>query len=857
MTKNKFPLLKVFLLAFAESRGAWRRFIFFIVCIAIGVGAVMTVKSFSSLINTAIQGESKGLLAADLEIKGRWEQNTNDIKFQKTALPPETQFQFLKELHAMALYTESNEKKASLLVELKSVPAQAPFYPMYGSVESSPPHTLEKMLADSGAAVDPAFLMRTNLKIGDSFQLGKTRVRINGTITKEPDRITRAFSIGPRVFISHPTLKKADLIQVGSRVKYRTLIRLPKSILLEDALTILEKGLKDKSLSLRSYKDMESSINNTIDRMGQYLKALGVIALLMGGIGVAMIIRTFMAQKLDTIAILNCLGASPRVILKIYFLQSLLLGFLGSLVGVLLGYGVQFLLPSKLSGLTNLNLEPEFYWGSALHSFSLGMITTILFCTLPLLRASKTKPLRLFRRNFEEEELSLGTLWERRVFGTLFVFIITAIVVWQAESIKHGIIFILALGISGLLLSGFAVLLIKMLKKIPSSVKMLRYYGLTNLHRPNNQTRSIVTCLGMGIMLVLTVRLVQMDMIAMLKENKEIDPPNYFFIDIQSDQTEIFTKTLELIAPKAESNLTPLIRSKFYGIDGQLAKNWPYKNKRREEWFITRNFVTTINDGESLPKDNLVTQGVWWKKEDAMIPQISLEEDAAKRLGAKIGSQLTMDIQGIKITAPVTSIRKVNWRNMRTNFYMIFSSGALEGAPITYVATVNIPIHKELELQHAVVNALPNVTALSTRDIVDTIEGIVNKLKTLVDFMSAFTIMAGLIILSGSVASTKYRRLKESAVLKILGAKQNKIAGILGVEYATVGVLASIIGVGMASGLSWGIMKYLVKAPWHPRLDVMLWTLGLSITLTTFTGIISSIDVLKNKPLKTLRQIGG
>ena len=347
MIKNKFSLLKLFSLAFAESRGAWRRFIFFIVCIAIGVGAVMTVKSFSSLIGTAIQGESKGLLAADLEIKGRWEQNLDDLKFQKAALPAETEFQFIKELHAMALYPQSDDKKASLLVELKSVPAQAPFYPMYGSIESTPAHPLENMLADSGAVVDPAFLMRTNLKIGNFFKLGKTRVRINGTITKEPDRITRAFSIGPRVFISHPTLKKADLIQIGSRVKYRTLIRLPKSILLEDAMIILEKGLKDKSLSLRSYKDMESSINNTIDRMSQYLKALGIIALLMGGIGVAMIIRTFMAQKLDTIAILNCLGASPNVILKIYFFQSLLLGFLGSLIGVLLGYGVQFSLPSN------------------------------------------------------------------------------------------------------------------------------------------------------------------------------------------------------------------------------------------------------------------------------------------------------------------------------------------------------------------------------------------------------------------------------------------------------------------------------------------------------------------------------
>jgi putative ABC transport system permease protein len=373
-------------------------------------------------------------------------------------------------------------------------------------------------------------------------------------------------------------------------------------------------------------------------------------------------------------------------------------------------------------------------------------------------------------------------------------------VVWQAGSIKHGIIFILALGISALFLIGLATLLIKGLKKLPSSEKMLHRYGLANLYRPNNQTKSVVTCLGMGIMLVLTVRLVQMDMISMLKDNTEINPPNYFFIDIQSDQTGVFTQTLNLIASEAEHTLTPLIRSKFYGVDGHLAENWQYKNRRKEEWFITRNFVTTIMEGGDLPKGNVIVQGAWWQKKDASTPQISLEEDAAKRLGAKIGSRLTMNIQGIKVTAPVTSIRKVNWRNMRTNFYMIFSTGALEDAPITYVATVNVPESKELELQHAVVNALPNITALSTRDIVNTIEGVVNNLKTLVDFMSAFTIVAGLIILSGSVASTKYRRLKESAVLKILGAKRNKIAGILGVEYATVGVLGSIIGGGLSSG---------------------------------------------------------
>ena len=818
-----------------------------------GVGAMMTVKSFSTLINTAIQAESKGLLAADIEIKGSWEQNLKDIKFQQNALPPKTEFQSIKEMHAMAQYSQSNGVKASLLVELKSVPSQMPFYPLYGSIELNPPHALHKMLINSGAVVDPAFLLRTSLKIGDSFQLGKTRVRVSGTIIKEPDRITRAFSIGPRVFISHPTLKKAGLVQRGSRIKYRTLIKLPDLVDLGKTLALLENGLTDKSLSLRSHKDIESSINKSIERMGQYLGAVGVIALLMGGIGVAMIIRTFMVQKLDTVAILNCLGALPRTILKIYFLQSLLLGLSGSILGVFLGYGLQFLLPSKFSELINLDLDPVFYWIPALHSLALGIITSLLFCLWPLLRAGKTKPLRLFRRNFDEEELSSGTIWERRTIGLFSIFIMAAIITWQAESIKHGFIFILALGTSALLLSGFAALFIKGLQKLPPSRQMVRRYGLANLYRPNNQIRSVITCLGMGIMLVLTVRLVQIDMLAMLKENKEINPPNYFFIDIQSDQTETFIQTLDRIAPEAEHTLTPLIRSKFYGIDGRLAENWLYKNRRKEEWFITRNFVTTITEGGKLPVDNKIIQGTYWTKENASLPQISLEEDAAKRLGAKIGSQLTMDIQGIKVTVPVTSIRKVDWRNMRTNFYMIFSTGALEGAPITYVSTVHVPAIKELELQHALVNALPNITALSTRDIINTIEGVAGKLKTLVDFMSGFTIIAGLIILSGSIASTKYRRLKESAILKILGAKRNQVARILGVEYATIGVLASIVGVGLSSVLSWAIMKYLIKAPWHPRVDVMLSTLVLSVLLTTITGVISSLDVMKNKPLKTLR----
>ncbi len=857
---NQLTGAQISRLALAEFKGAWKRFIFFIICIAIGVGAVMTIKSLANILNNAISKESKSLLAADISIRGSWEQTETDLEFQKTALPPETDFVFIKELHAMARYKVSKtsggpNNSGSLIVELKSVPLDPPHYPLYGELTIDPPMPPTEGLAHNGAIVEPSFLMRTHLKVGDTFDLGKTEVRVVGTVVSEPDRISRAFSIGPRVFVSRSTLDESQLVQPGSRVKHRTLIGLPASMKPETALEILRDGLEDKSLRLRSYKDMQSSLTDSIERMGQYLGALGVIALILGGIGVAMIIRTFLAQKLDTIAILNCMGASSGTILKVYLLQSLLLGLVGSLLGVSIGYALLYLLPAKLAGLLNVEVQPEFFWMPAVQSLCLGMLTTLIFCAWPLIRAVKTRPLRLFRRNFDEEEIAPGSKIQRWTAGFLMAGGLTLMVIWQAESFKRGVVFLLALGVSALILRLVSVALLKSLRKIPPPKSMTRRYGMANLYRPNNQAASIITCLGLGIMLVLTIRLVQMDMLSMLKSNTAGTPPNFFFIDIQSDQTERFTEVLDKAAPKAEHELLPLIRSRLYSADGKKMSEWQYKNRREEEWFITRSFVLTHS--VDLPKDNVIVKGKWWNPEEASIPQVSLEEDAARRLGVTIGSEITIEIQGVKITAPITNIRKVNWRNMRTNFYMIFSPGAMVGAPITYVATVHVPEEKEQALQQAVVDALPNVTALSTRDIVNTVETVVGKLKTLVDFMSGFSILAGLIILSGSIASTKYRRLKESAILKILGARRNIVMGILGIEYAILGIVSGVMGVGLSCLLSWGVMKYLVKSDWTLYPAVMFWTVVLSVLLTAMTGILSSLDVLKNKPVITLRQADG
>jgi putative ABC transport system permease protein len=850
MKASQLNLRQLFALVMAESRGAKRRMLFFVFCIAIGVGAVMMVKSFSSLVGEAIRGQAKGLLSADLAIKGSWEQSQKDLEYQKNILPTETEFLFIKELHGMAQFKSQEGKQISLITELKSIPIDGPQYPLYGDFQSQPEKPLQELLMNNGAIVDPSFLLKTGLKQGELFSLGKINLRINGVVLSEPDRISRAFSIGPRIFISLISLDKSDLIQPGSRVKHRTLIKLPLNFDLDKAQVLLERGLTDKSTSVRTYKDMQSSLYSSIERMSHYLGALGVIALLMGGIGVAMIVRTFMAQKLDTLAILNCLGASSRTLLKVYLLQSMLMGLAGSLLGLSLGFALTFLLPPKMEGLINLKLEPIFYWVPALQSLLLGCSTTLLFCMWPLIRALKTRPLRLLRRNFEEEKQ--GARWEGCLAFLTLGLGLAAMICWQAESIKRGLIFLSALVISAGVLALASFFLLKLLKALPQSGSMTRRYSMSNLNRPNNQATAIITCLGMGIMLILTVRLVQMDMLAMLNKNNEVSPPNYFFIDIQHDQKEIFTDVLDKVAPESEHTLTPLVRSRLHSIDEKLIVNWEYKDKRREEWFINREFILTYMHGPP-PEDNEVIEGEWWNEARSKKAEVSLEQDAAKRLNAKIGSQLTIDIQGILVSATVTSIRTVNWRNMRTNFYMIYSPGALQGAPITYVATVNVSDTKELALQHAIVEELPNITALSTRDIVNTLKTTVARLTTLVDFMSGFVIAAGLFILSGSIASTKYRRLRESAVLKILGASRKVVASILGIEYATLGVISALAGIGLAQGLSWAVMKYIIKSDWHLQPVTIAWGFLFAVLITVATGILSSLDVIRDKPLKTIR----
>ena len=855
-------------LVLAECRGSWQRLFFFMICIAIGVGAMMSVKSFSANVADSIDREAKSLIASDIEIRGSWPLTNEELSAVKQLADGQVLIQTVVELKAMALIdTIEKQPDSSMLVELKAVPKH---YPYYGNVIVTPEIPFQELLQDNSALVEESFLLKNQLQTGDYFKLGEKRLRINGVIKREPDRGINIFNLGPRVMISLETLDKTELIQQGSRVRYRTQIKIPEGVEIKPLIKKLKNSFDNTGTTIKSYRQVQPVLQESIKRFELFLGSIGVIALLIGGVGIAMIARTFLKLKLTNVAILKCLGGQTTHIFSVYLLQAMLLGLMGSLLGIAGGFCLQWFIPTGISQYFNVSITPQWAWMPALEALSLGIITTFIFSLGPLLEVRRTPPARLLRQQDETDERydisseskslknklrlklkSYSTCYPDRFFSVLILVLgLLVITFWQAASLKAGLLFFSGIiGAIAILLS-ITLGIIKLLKKINRFKKLSIRYSLSNLYRPHSQATSIVTAIGVGVMLILTVQLIQYDLLDFINKSSPDDAPNFFFIDIQPDQAKRFQNIIKEIPAARLTGLIPIIRSKLYAVAGKPIKEMTIDNVRTKRFF-NREFVLTYTD--TLPEENTVIKGEWWGKSTKNIPGISIEIDAAKTLGVSLGSQLTLKIQSVPITATVTSIRKVNWNNRRTNFYMILSPGSLDSVPYNFVGTVQIPKKNELELQTLVVESLPNVTAINTRQIITAIQEVLNRISVLVRALSVFTIATGLVILSGAIASTKFRRMKEAAILKTIGATKKTIAAILGYEYMVLGFISGGVGSLLSIVFSYGIDEYLVRLDWKFRPVLIIIAIAVTVFIVWSVGILSSWKILNNKPLQTLR----
>jgi putative ABC transport system permease protein len=834
-------------MAWRQARGAWRHFLAFFTCVALGVGALVSVGTFAANVERALGREAKSLLGGDVEMRAA------------RPLPPDAEAPLARLRQAGATVTAIRElvgmardpvEGDSLLVELKVVDAG---YPLYGELRTAPAGALAALAGGRAALVQRELLDRLGVRVGGRIAVGDAVLTIAGVVEREPDRSASLIALGPRVMIGAAALEATGLVRFGSRVRYRTLVRLPETLAPKEAREELARALADPGVRVSSFDEAQPGLRRFFSELTTYLGLVGLASLLVGGIGVASSVSTFLRRQLSTIAILKALGADSRTLVATYTVQTLALGLTGSVVGAALGVLMQPLLIGLLSGIVPFALDAGPEPRTVARGMLMGLLVSLLCALWPLLQVRAVRPALLLRREVDAAP-SPRRPWPAAIPIALGL---VALCVWQAGSLKVGSIFlgasVAALGV----LAALSWVLVLAARRVPRLPWPAWRQGVSSLRRPGGQPARVIVALGAGVMLLVAVALLERNIGHQIDHEQRKEAPSFFFVDVQADQREAFTRTV-LEAGASPPALVPIVRSRLAAIDGVPVTREMVDGHRNDAgqeraFYFTREYVLTYAD--EPPPGNAITRGRWWTRDEAAArPLISVEDMAARRLGVDVGSRLTFDVQGVPIEAEITSLRKVDWQSMTMNFFVIFSPGALAGAPSTYVATARVPAAAESNLQNAVVAAFPNVTAVPVRDILERVSAVLGEIALAVRLIAVFTVATGVVVMAGALTATRYQRLYESVVLRTLGATRGAVARAFAVEYACLGVTAGVGGTLLAVALAWVVVHFLLDAPWTFEPAAMMAGVVLTVVMAIAIGFLATFRLLGQKPLPVLRR---
>ena len=830
-----------------EIRSSWRRLLFFFLCIALGVGSVVALRSLIQNLTKVVGNDARALMTADVEVTSTNIFSPTDISTIEGVIARFPIVQARNETISAAVMGRSADQSNDSVefIELKGI---EPSFPLVGSFTLSSGEPFDyKQLESNGAVIAKGLLEELNVKVGDKLRIGEGEFQIRATIDEEPGG-SSGFRLGPRVFVEKKAFETAGITRNSSRVRRRILYRTSDNP--TELVAQLREALKGTTVQVNSYREQQENLSDQFSRMENYLSLTGLLILVLGGVGVWNVARAFIEQKRKTIAVLKCLGGSGRKVITVYLLQILVLGSIGSLFGVFLAQCGLWLarwrffdaLPAKMSYLINLS--------TAWQGIILGVLISLLFSALPLMQIRSIKPRLLLR---DENNTSLSKMdWTRSVIGAASLAILLGLSVWQAGSPKVGALFLGALAATGLVLYLSAAILMWSLKKVKGLGTFSIRQAVNSMYRPGNQTQIILLAVGLGAFVVLAVQAIETNLLREFDLTRNGRLPSLIFVDIQKSQID---EVVNIIAGKLgeQPEVVPTVRARIAFVNGNSI-DYQQREIRQQQGQIGREFALTYRD--KLEENESIAAGDWWtttKQSDT--PEVSVEENMADTLKVSPGDSMTFDISGRKITARVANIRKIDVRNARTAFVFVFRPGTLEKAPQTYAATIvkHVPTTFRQKLQREVLDNFPNVQIFDVADIVAAVQRLINNFVLAISFVGSFVLLSGILILIGSVALTKSQRIYENAVLKTLGANRRTLTTILFAEYGLLGLLAGIIATTFAVSLSYLVSRYLMDVEW--QFDPILAIAGVTITtlLVTIVGVAASFDVLFKKPLSTLR----
>jgi putative ABC transport system permease protein len=845
-------------MAMREVRASWRRLVFFFICIAVGVGSIVALRSVIQSVRVALAGEARTMLGADVLV-------TSNRPLSQMVLD---RLDAEQRAGRVAVRSESVEiptmvrpadpsNPAARIVELRAV---GPEFPLYGSLTLRDGTYSHEQLRNHGALVRPELLAQFGLNLGDGLQIGTQTFEIRGVITAEPGRRLGAFTLGPRVIIDRADLDATDLLKFGSRASYQQLLRVPERLAPQVAVE-LDEAFADEFVNVRWYRRTEDQMGENLTRAENYLSLVGLVVLILGGIGVSSVTRVFVQQKVRSIAILKCVGSSSTQMLAVYMVQVLLLGFAGSALGVALAASVLAAVPAFVGDLVSvMRVDFGLTTSAVFQGVAIGLLVSVLFSLVPLLEVRHVKPSLLLRQDIPRPS---RFDWPKWIVTAGVATALVAVASWQAGSVEVGL----------MLSGGFvavAVILHLVGAGLVRAVQPLRYsryfalrQAVLHIARPGNQTRVILLAVGLGSFFILGVRTLQANLLRDFAIQAGADAPDMFLIDIQPDQRDELATFLDAANDDAPGpRMIPTLRARVVAVRGREMDIDSYQQTRGRG--LSREYTVTYRP--NLQANEELIDGEWWG--DAPLQgqaEVSIEErfsdrdsDGNFRLGSRInvGDEMRFDVLGRIITARVTSVRRVDWQDFRAGGFMfVFRPGTFDGAPHTYISALQGPRDPDARarMQGAVAARFPNVSVIDLREILQTIQTIVNNVTLAVTVVGILVLLSGGLILVGAVSMTKFRRVYEAAILKTLGASSRLIATMLVLEYGVLGAIAGTVGALGAIVLSWAIARYALELPWDPTPSITISGIIATSILVAAIGVLASVDVLRHKPLATLR----
>ncbi len=833
-------------MAWRDSRTARRRLVLFSLSIVLGVAALVAIGSFSANLQRAINDQSKGLLGADLAVTSR------------STIEPATQA-FLDGLggeqarevtfSSMVVFPSANNQ--TRLVTIRGLESG---YPFYGDVKTIPADGFARLAQGDAVVVEETLMRQFGLKPGDPIKLGEKTFTIAGGLTQLPGDSAAVATLSPRVLVALPALADTGLLGRGSLVRYRAYFKFAPEFDVERFVEEKRARFRELRLGVDTVEERRRELGQALQNVQGFLSLVGFVALVLGAIGVASAIHVYVRQKITTVAVLRCLGASAWQSFGVYLVQGLALGLFGALVGAGIGVGLQLALPAFVKGLLPFDVEFFVSWAAVVRGLIAGVVVGGLFTLLPLLAVRRVSPLVAIRSAFAGDGRKGDPL--RWVVYAAILAAVTGFAIWQTQRLSWG------LGFTGALLVSFGVLAASARgvawvarRFLPRSLPYVWRQGVANLHRPNNRTVLLLLSLGLGTFLLLTLGLARETLLSQIRDSGDGARPNLLFFDIQDDQIQPLGAVLAKQGVPVQAS-APIVTMRLRSLKGRPVEQLLLdESVRIPSWTLRREYRSTFR--ATLTNTETVIGGEFtgvMADPNGVIP-ISLEEGLAKDMQVGLGDELEFDVQGVPMATRVTSLRRVDWRRMSPNFFVVFPEGVLEAAPKFYVVAARaVDAGESARVQQAAVAAFPNVSALDLALVMKTLDGIFSKVQFVVQFMSLFTVATGVLVLAGAVLTGRFQRIRETVLLRTLGASGRQLMQIQLIEYAVLGVLGALVGGGLAYGANAALAVWVFKAPVITPLAPLAIAVGLVTVLTVATGLLSGRGITRHPPLEVLRQ---